>query len=139
MVNVKPLAQIQANYQSAAAVIPARYTAGIQATTTWQANSIASEPLYEAKIQASIAAKARVKGLNAVSESAWQSAALNVGSVRIGTGVSTAGPKYIAKFGPYATALSSVTLPAKTADPVANVTNRVIPIVKALVAAKAAK
>ncbi len=111
----------------------------MQATTGWQAASLAGEGLWETKIQQAIADKSRSKGIAKVGDAEWQQAALSKGAARIGPGIMAAVDKQAAHFAPFKTALEGVNLAAKTADPIANVTNRVVPIVQALVAAKKAQ
>jgi hypothetical protein len=136
MVKVKSLADIQANYTNAASTAAQKYTKGVQSATGWQANSIAAQPLYQSALEASFTRQSRVKGIQKVSDAAWQSASLNLGAARIGTGMTNAAGKQATNFAPYKSVIEGVTLAARTTDPATNVQNRVLPIVLALHKAK---
>ncbi len=135
MVKVKPLDVIKANYLQAAAFVPARYTRGIQGAT-WQAAAIAGEALYEAELQLVISQQRRAKGIQKSSDAVWQSASLGKGAQRIGPGITGAADKQATNFQPYAQALAALTLPAKTTDPLQNLTARGGAVVSTLVATK---
>jgi hypothetical protein len=70
----------------------------------------------------------RNKGVNKVSDEQWRSNTISKGSAVIAVRMKDASGKQASNFEPYRQALESLTLPAKTADPMQNVVNRVGPI-----------
>jgi len=138
MVKIKSASEIDAKYKAAIGRVPGAYKAGVQRTTDWQekASSEAAETLWNQKIQEAAAAKRRQKAVSAVSNADWQNKAANVGSARIGQGMTAGADKRTRNFEPYRSAIEGVSLPAKSADPMANVDARVKPIVSALVETK---
>jgi len=138
MVKIKSAGQIDANYKAAIGRVPGAYKTGVQATTDWQekASSSAAEDLYAEKIQQAVAAKSRQRGVAGVSNAEWQGRAANVGATRIASGMTANADKRTRKFEPYRAAIEGVSLPPRSADPMANVDARVKPIVSALVETK---
>ena len=138
MVKIKSAGQIDANYKAAIGRVPGAYKTGVMATSDWaeKASSTEAEELYAAKIAEAVAAKRRQKAVSAVSNSEWQGRAANIGASRIGAGMSANADKRTRNFEPYRSAIEGVSLPARTADPMANVDARVKPIVSALVETK---
>ena len=138
MVNIKSAGQIDANYNAAIGRVPTAYKAGVMATTDWQekAGSESAENLWKEKIAEAAAANRRQKAVQAVSNAEWQGKAANVGAARIGSGMSANADKRTRNFEPYRSAIEGVSLPPRTADPLANVDARVKPIVSALVETK---
>jgi len=138
MVKIKSAGQIDANYKAAIGRVPGAYKSGVMATTDWQekASSAEAEDLYAQKIAEAVSAKRRQKAVSAVSNAEWQGKAANIGSARIGQGMSANADKRTRNFEPYRSAIEGVSLPARTADPMANVDARVKPIVSALVETK---
>ncbi len=102
------------------------------------AKSDAAETLYAAKVQAAIANKSRQKGLNKTSEGDMNAAMQASGASNYRTGTQRSAGKWGKNFQPYASTLDGLEgkLPAKTADPIANVTNRVGAVVRAMVETK---
>ena len=138
MVKIKSAGQIDANYKAAIGRVPGAYKTGVMATTDWQekASSNEAENLWKEKIAEAAAANRRQKAVSAVSNAEWQGKAANVGAARIGAGMTANADKRTRKFEPYRAAIEGVSLPARTADPMANVDARVKPIVGALVETK---
>ena len=138
MVKIKSAAQIDANYKGAIGRVPGAYKTGVQATTNWaeRASSNEAEDLWKAKIAEAAAANRRQKAVARVSNSEWQSKAANIGATRIGAGMTAGADKRTRNFEPFRSAIEGVTLPAKSADPMANIDARVKPIVAALVDTK---
>lgn len=136
MVQTKDIATATANLKAMAGQISQRYTAGIQRAQGWQSKAIAGEANYAAGIAAAVANSSRSKGLAKVSDSQWQTAAVNKGGARIGPGVTAGADKYSAKFAPYIAALSGLTLPARTQDGMTNLTNRAGAVVQLMEATK---
>jgi len=131
---IKSSAEISKKWDDAIGRVPAAYKDGVAGTTDWQekAASDDAENLWKIKIDEAAARKARQKAVSAVSNEEWRSAAVNKGSARIGAGMTAAKAKRATKFEPYRSAIEGLSLPAKTADPAQNVTNRVIPIAQTL-------
>jgi len=138
MVKIKSAGQIDANYKGAIGRVPGAYKSGVMATSDWQekASSEASENLWQQKIAEAAAAKRRQKAVSQVSNAEWQGKAANVGAARIGQGMTANADKRTRNFEPYRSAIEGVSLPDRTADPMANVDARVKPIVSALVETK---
>ena len=138
MVKVKSAAEIDANYKAAIGRVPDAYKKGVQRTTDWQekASSESAESNWQAALQEAAAAKRRQKAVAQVSNQEWQNAAANVGAARIGQGMTAGADKRTKNFEPYRATLENTNLPDRTTDPIANVDNRVKPIVKALVDTK---
>jgi hypothetical protein len=132
---VKSQAQAQANYTAAAALVPARYKAGV-ATADWQAAALAGQDLYVTRLQDPEVLARRAKNIGKVSDGEWRTAADTKGSPIIGARMTQAAPKQQANWAPYRAALEGLTLPPKSADPMTNVTNRVGGVVQAMVATK---
>ena len=140
MVKIKSQSEIAKNYDDSIGRVPAAYKAGVQATTDWQekASSESAESNYAAGVAEAAAAKRRQRAVQNVSNAEWQNAAVNKGSTRIATGMKEGSAKRTANFEPYRSAIEGVTLPDRTTDPIANVDNRVKPIVQVLVDTKKA-
>jgi len=138
MVKIKSSAEIHKKYTDAISRVPANYKAGVQGTTNWQerAASAEAEDLWKVKIAEAAAASRRQKAVAQVSNSEWQNKAANIGATRIGAGMTAGADKRTRNFEPYRSAIEGTSLPARTADPMANIDNRVKGIVKSLVDTK---
>lgn len=138
MVKIKSASEIDKKYKDAISRVPANYKAGVMATTNWQekASSAEAEDLWKAKIAEAAAANRRQKAVAQVSNAEWQSKAANIGATRIGSGMTAGADKRTRNFEPYRAAIEGTSLPARSADPMANIDNRVKGIVNALVATK---
>jgi len=138
MVKIKPLEEIKKRYGEAATVIPERYGRAIERVTDWaeKATSEEAEALYAEKLRAAIEAKRRQKALKRVSNEEWKKRARELGKARIGEGVRKSVDKHAREFAPYHEALAGLELPPKTADPMANIDNRLKKVVETLVAKK---
>lgn len=132
MVKTKGVAATVAAWQGAIGGVPAKYKAGVQAANNTIENAIASQGLYEARVQESIANKTRVKGLQKTSTAEWKARASELGSARIGGGMSAAVNKYNKGVGEVISTIEATSIGERTADPMANVDSRVKPIVRAL-------
>lgn len=105
--------------------MPAAYKDGVQATTDWKAKALEGQDLYEAQMQNRTVLQRRVKGLQAVTDDDWKKNAAEKGSARIGVAGMTAGAdKRTKNYEPYRKEIESIVLPARTADPMQNVQNR---------------
>jgi len=138
MVKIKSSAEIAAKWEGAIGRVPAGYKAGVGRTTDWaeKASSEEAETLYATKIAESVAAKRRQKAVSMVSNEEWKKQASEKGAARIGAGMTAAKAKRTSNFEPYRSAIEGVSLPAKSADPMANIDARVKPIVSVLVETK---
>lgn len=99
-----------------------------------KAKSDAAEQLYAAKVQAAIANKSRQKGLQSVTESDMNLAMQATGAQNYRSGTGRSAEKQAKNVEPYYAALDGLEgkYPARTADPMANLTNRAGLVVKTL-------
>ncbi len=132
MVDTKSVEATVSNYRDGIGKAPARYKAGVEKNTNQNENAIASQGLYEARIQESIANKARVRGLQKSSTAAWKQAAATKGASRIGPGMQAALPKFQSGISEVLSTIQNTTIAERTADPMANIDGRVKPIAQAL-------
>jgi hypothetical protein len=132
MVKTKGLEATTAAWRGAIGGVPAKYKAGVQAANNTIENAIAAQPLYEARVAESIANKTRVKGLQKTSTAEWKQRASELGSARIGGGMTAAEPKYRKGVADVLATIEATSISERTADPMANVDGRVKPIVKNL-------
>lgn len=98
------------------------------------AKSDQAEQLYAAKVQQAVANKSRQKGLNKVTESEMNAAMQATGAGNYRSGTQRSADKQAKNVEPYYAALDSLEgkYPARTADPMANLTNRAGLVVKTL-------
>ncbi len=98
------------------------------------AKSDAAEQLFAAKIQAAVAQKSRQKGLQKVSESEMNAAMTATGATNYRSGTQRSADKQAKNVEPYYAALDGLDgkYPARTADPMQNLTNRAGLVVKTL-------
>ena len=138
MVKIKSSADIAKKWEDAIGRVPAAYKSGVGRTTDWaeKASSDDAENLWKQKIDEAAAVKRRQKAVSQVSNEEWKKQASEKGSARIGAGMTAAKGKRTSNFEPYRSAIEGVSLPAKSADPMANIDARVKPIVSALVETK---
>lgn len=138
MVKIKSSSEIAKKWEEAIGRVPGAYKSGVTATNDWaeKASSNEAEDLWNAKIAEAAAARRRQKAVSAVSNEEWKKAASEKGAARIGAGMTASKGKRTSNFEPYRNAIEGVSLPAKTADPMANIDARVKPIVSALVETK---
>jgi len=135
MVKVKSATEIDAAYRQGIGRAPEAYKKGIQRTSDWseKASSEAAESNWSAGVQEAATAKRRQRAVANVSNAEWQNAAANKGASRIGPGMQAGADKRTRNFEPFRNAIEGVSLPDRSQDPMANVDNRVKPIVEALV------
>lgn len=136
MVDTKPLNVVQKKWEDAIGSVPARYKEGVEGATNWQTKAIEGEGLYAEKVQEAISAKRRASGIASVSDADWKNAAANKGATRIGPGMSASKGKFGRGIADVLNTIQGVQIGPRTADPMANVDNRVKPIVSALAAMK---
>lgn len=135
MVFVKDKASRKAAYERAIANVPAAYKAGIESTQGWKNAAIAGQNLYEQMMRDPDVLARRARALEKVNEGDWKNKAATIGSQRIASGMMAASQKQADNYEPIAEAIRGVSLPERTADPIANIDNRVKPIVRAAVEA----
>lgn len=133
MVKMPSQQAIKNAYLSAIPVVSGRYKAGVEGTNNWQASAIAGQGLYVARMQDAAVLSRREKGLQRVSDQEWKQNALDKGVSRIGPGMTAGANKQAMNYEPIRVALESVSLPPRTADPMANIDARVKPIVQAAI------
>lgn len=133
MVFVPDKAARKQAYERAIAGVPASYKAGIQATTGWKEAAINGQGLYEARMRDPEVLRKRERALQKTNEQDWKNRAAEIGSSRIASGMQANSGKQADNYEPIAVALRGVELPPRTADPMANIDNRVKPIVQAAV------
>lgn len=132
MVKTKGIGPSMKNWTQAIGAVPEKYKAGVQGNTNQNENAIAAEGLYAAKMQESIANQSRAKGLARSSTEAWKKAAIEKGAARIATGMTAATSKMQAGLTNVLATIEATSIGERTADPMANVDNRVKPLVRAL-------
>ena len=131
---MKTKEEARANLEASVAYIPDRYKAGV-ARADWAtpAGSDQAEKNFAAKMGEVIAKKTRQLKIKAVSNSEWQSRAVEKGGAVIGERIRSSIDKQAAKWAPiYDRVVSDVArLPARTVDFRTNITNRVVGTVEA--------
>lgn len=135
MVYVPDKATRKRAFEAAIPQVPAAYKDGIERTQGWRDAALAGQNLYEQQMQNPDVLGRRARGLQRTDDQTWKAAAVNKGTQRIASGMQAAAEKQAANYEPIAEALRSVNLPARTADPMSNIDNRVKPIVQAAVRA----
>jgi len=132
MVKVKPLATIEKNYKGAASTAAARYKEAIP-RVTWQAESIEGQDLYEERMMDPAVLARRATEIAKVSDTEFRKALLEKGAPVIASRMSAAAPKMAAGYAPIRSALEGLTLPARVADPMANIDARLKPVVQTMI------
>jgi len=132
MVDTKSLDQTQKNWEASHGRVPAAYSDGVRGAKDVIAKGVAAEALYAQKVQEAISSGRRAKKLQEVSDEQWRAAALEKGAARIATGMAASKNKFNAGMSKVLSTIQGVSIAPRTADPIANVDNRVKPIVAAL-------
>lgn len=132
MVETKSMEQTQKNWEASHGRIPGAYSDGVKNAKDVIAKAIAAEDLYAQKVQEAVASKRRARKLAEVSDEQWRAAALEKGAARIGPGMAAAKAQYNKGMGRVLSTIQGVTIAPRTSDPMANIDNRVKPIVAAL-------
>ena len=130
MVKMPSSEDIKKAYTAAIPTVAGKYADKVRKTTGVIEAAKRAEDLYAQKMQEAIANRSREKGLDKVTDEDWRKAALEKGAARIGPGMAAAVDKQARGYEPFRTALSSLELPARTADPMTNVQNRVGAVVR---------
>ena len=131
---MKTKEEARANLEASVAYIPDRYKAGV-ARADWAtpAGSDQAEKNFASKMGEVIAKKTRQLKIKAVSNSEWQSRAVEKGGAVIGERIRNSIDKQATRWGPiYDRVASDVArMPARTVDFRTNITNRVVGTVEA--------
>lgn len=136
MVKVKPLDQIKRNYTGSASTAATRYREAAP-SVSWQEDALEGQSLYEEQMRDPAVLARRSKNIAKVSDSEFRDALITKGAPVLASRMTAAADKQSSGFAPYKAALEAVDLPARTADPMSNIDNRLKPIVQALVQKKA--
>jgi len=136
MVKVKPETQAKKNYEDSTALVPTRFEDGVKAAN-WQSPAKVGQGLYETQMTNPTVLKRRERGIDKTSDESWRRDTVDKGRAIIAARMRAASDKQVTNWRPYREALVAVDLPARTADPMANLTNRAGAVVKALVDKKA--
>lgn len=132
MVETASLEQTRRNWEGAIGSVPAAYSEGVSAAKDVISKGVAAEDLYAQKVQEAIASRRRANNLSKISDEQWRQAAKNKGAARIATGMTAAKDKFATGIAQVLSTIQGVTIAPRSADPMANVDNRVKPIVAAL-------
>ena len=132
MVDTKSNEQTQKNWEGAIGRVPQAYTDGVSAAKDVISKGVAAEELYAQKVQEAVASKRRARKLSEVTDEQWRAAAKSKGAQRIGPGMTASKEKFNKGIGRVLETIRGVSIAPRTADPIANVDNRVKPIVSAL-------
>jgi hypothetical protein len=135
MVNVPSQADRKQRYLNSLGGVPGAYKAGIEQTQGWKEKAIAGQGLYEQRMQDSNVLRRRERALQRTSEADWKAKAAALGSMRIADGMRQGADKQAANYEPIAAALRNLTLPERSADPMANIDNRVKAVVRTAIEA----
>lgn len=124
--------------EQASGTLGARYQGGVE-VAVYQAPALAGQSLYVARMSDPAVLDRRNKGIQKVSDPSWRSASITKGAPIVGGRFRAAIDSQLTNFRPYRAGLEGLILPARTTDPLANVTNRVGTIVTEMVRIKAAQ
>jgi len=137
--NPKTIDQARSNLESVIPLIPERYRAGID-RGKWAeaAASDAAEANFAAKMQEVISKKKRAAGVRAAGDQKWKEGALMKGAPVIAQRMTDSLDKWQQNFGKVYAAVLRVlpTLKPRGVDAMANIDNRLKPVVKASIEAK---
>ena len=136
MVKMPSSDEIKKSYTASIPAVSGKYASAVGKTSGVIEAAKRAESLYAQKMQEAIANRSREKGLDKVTDEDWRKAALEKGAARIGPGMAAAVNKQAAGYEPYRSALSGYELPARTADPMTNVNQRVGGVVQLMVNTK---
>lgn len=130
----KTIEEAAANLEAAATYIPARYIKGVQkAEWLTPAGSEQAETNYATGVGAAVAGKRRQAAIKRLSNNDWREPAVKKGGAIIGQRIKDAIPKWRTNFTPVLDAMNSAAdgAPPRTTDFMANITNRLVPVVEA--------
>ena len=129
----KTVKEAKAHFEGALTYIPARYREGVSKADWYTpASSEEAETNYAQAMQEVISKKKRQEGIKAVSNDYWRDQAIKLGAPIIADRIRNALDKWEKNWGPiYEEVLAECErLPARTLDFMANINNRLIPVVK---------
>lgn len=126
---VKDRATREKNYRAAIPQVASKYRDAVQKTTGVIEASLRAQSLYEEMMRREEILRRRAQGLQKVTDADWQRATIDKGAARIGPGMEAGAAKQVQNYEPIAQALEALSLPDRTADPIANIDNRVKPVV----------
>ena len=138
MVRVKSEAVAKRNYEQSTALVPQRFEDGVR-EAEWRAPAEAGQGLYVQQMSNPEILARRLSGIQKVSDADWRSNTITKGRGIIAARMTAASQKQIDGWRPYRSAMEGLTLPAKTADPMANLLNRAGAVVEVMVATKRAQ
>jgi len=112
---VKDLGQSAKKFSTNASAGSANYSTGVQANQDWATNTGAAAATWAQGVQAAAANGSFAKGVASAGQQKWQQNSVSKGQSRFQSAVSTtqAQQAWQAGFQPYATVLSSITLPPR--------------------------
>jgi len=122
-------------YLDSLGAVPGSYKAGIERTTGWKEAALNGQGLYVQKMQDASVLRRRAAALERTNEADWKARASNLGSVRIADGMRNGADKQANNYEPIAQALRGLTLPERSADPMANIDNRTKAVVRTMIEA----
>ena len=132
MVETKGVTASVAAWKASHSRVPASYKAGVLANTNQNERAQAAEELWKARIAEAAARGARLKGLQASSTEKWKKAAAEKGAARISGGMAAAVPEFQEGITRVLSVIEGTSIPARVADPMANIDNRLKPIAQNL-------
>lgn len=112
---VKDLGVAANKFGTNAAAGAPNYQAGVQNNNTWATNAAAAAPTWAAGVQAAAANGTFGKGVSKAGQGKWQANSVNKGVGRFQSAVTSPQAKaaWQAGFQPFATVLSSITVPPR--------------------------
>lgn len=138
MVKMPSSAEISKRYKDAIPRVASAYKQGVEKVTDFPERAIAGQDLYVERMRDPDVLERRAAKLAKISNEDWRGPASDVGAARIGPGMAANVTKQARNYEPIRTALEGVSLPDRTGDAMANIDNRVKPVVKAQIDAKKA-
>lgn len=132
MVNTKSIEVTKKKWVAARPRIPSAYKEGVEGVSDWQERSLRGQSLYEEQMTKPEVLGRRAKKIAEVSNEEWKRKAADKGARRIAAGMAAAEADYEKGMRKVLDTIRSVDLPDRTSDPMANIDNRVKPIVAAL-------
>ncbi len=129
----KSRSEAKQNLEASITYIPDRYKQGVmKADWLTPAKSDSAERNYADGVSKAVSSKTRQKEISKLSNEDWKNGAVNKGAPIIGERIRGALGKYDNNFGPMLEAVNSAAdaLPSRTTDFMANINNRLVPIVR---------
>ncbi len=110
-VNVKSIGAAAAKWAARAGVAVNDYLNGVAGSTKDQAGlAAAAQSQWAAAVAAAANAGTFAAGLNRAGTAGWKSGVASKGATRYAPGVTAAGPKYTARFGPFLNVIAALDL-----------------------------